>query len=96
MNARSRADTIIDVRVIPRAPRSRIDGLRAGALLVRLAAPPVEGAANDALIALLAERLGCPRRQLAIVAGEKSRDKRVRIDGFTVEEAMARLLAGAS
>ena len=67
--------------------------MRAGALLVRLAAPPVEGAANDALIAFLAERLGCPRRHVTIAAGELSRDKRVRIEGLAPDVVMARLLS---
>ncbi|PYR58787.1 MAG: hypothetical protein DMF91_16325, partial [Acidobacteria bacterium] len=53
---------ILAVRVIPRARKSEIAGTRDGALLVRLAAPPVEGAANDALIEFLAKRLGAPRR----------------------------------
>ena len=58
---------------------------------MRLAAPPVDGAANEALIAFLSEVLGVPRRNLALVAGEKSRDKRVRVDGIDLETAMTRL-----
>jgi len=79
------------VRVIPRAARSRIDGMRAGALLVRLAAPPVEGAANDALVTLLASTLGVPRRSVRLIAGERSRNKRVVIDGRTEVEIRERL-----
>ena len=75
------------MRVIPRAARSRIDGMRAGALLVRLAAPPVEGAANDALVTLL----GVPRRSVRLIAGERSRNKRVVIDGRTEVEIRERL-----
>jgi uncharacterized protein (TIGR00251 family) len=82
-----------DVRVIPRSPRSRVDGLRGGAILIRLSAPPVDGAANDALIAFLAEALDVPRRSVQIVSGEKSRDKRVRIDGLDKAAVHARLLA---
>jgi len=78
--------------VIPRAPRSRVDGLRGDAVLIRLAAPPVEGAANEALIAFLSEALGVPRRSIAIVSGEKSRDKRVRIEGLDEAAARDRLL----
>lgn len=81
----------IDVRVIPRAGRSGVAGIRDGRLLVRLAAPPVEGAANDALIELIAERLECPRRAVRIVSGEKSRTKRVAVDGVRANDAMRRL-----
>ena len=83
---------VIDIRVIPRARRNSVDGTRAGALLIRLAAPPVDGAANDALIEFLAELLGVPRRDISLIAGEKSRDKRVRIEGLAAEVATARLL----
>lgn len=71
------------MRVIPRAKRTEIAGRRGGALLVRLAAPPVDGAANDALRAFLAERLGVPQRRIAIVRGATSRDKTVAIEGLS-------------
>ena len=72
---------LIDVRVIPRAGRSGIAGLRDGALLVRLAAAPVDGAANQELIDVLAKALKVPKRSIEIVSGERSRAKRVRIAG---------------
>jgi uncharacterized protein (TIGR00251 family) len=78
----------IEVRVIPRASRSALAGERDGRLLVRLAAPPVEGAANDALIELFARLFDRPRRSVRIVAGEKSRTKRVAIDGITETQAL--------
>lgn len=84
---------ILSVRVIPRALKSAITGRRGGAVLVRLAAPPVEGAANDALIDLLARAFSIPRRQISIVSGEKSRDKRVAIEGLTEGDVSARLSA---
>jgi uncharacterized protein (TIGR00251 family) len=74
---------IIDVRVIPRASKSQIAGTRQDALLVRLCAPPVDGAANDELIRLLSETLDVPRRNIEIVTGQQSRTKRVRITGVT-------------
>jgi len=83
---------VLDVRVIPRAPRSRVDGERGGAILIRLAAPPVEGAANDALVAFLADALDLPRRDVTIVSGEKSRDKRVRIANLDAASVRSRLL----
>jgi len=83
--------TLLDVRVIPRASRSAVAGVRDGALLVRLAAPPVDGEANAALIALLADALGVPRRDLALVGGERARRKRVKVSGMTPSEVAARL-----
>ena len=77
------SSTIIDVRVIPRAGKSGIAGRRDDALLVRLNAPPVDGAANAELIEVLADALGVPKRAVSIVSGERSRQKRVRIQGVT-------------
>jgi len=74
---------ILNVRVIPRAARSQIAGRRDDALLIRLNAPPVDGAANAALIELFAQALGIPRRNIEIVSGHRSRTKRVRITGVT-------------
>lgn len=85
--------TLLDVRVMPRSPRSAVAGVRDGALLVRLAAPPVDGEANAALIALLAEALDLPRRDLALVAGARGRRKRVKISGLRPAEVTARLAA---
>jgi uncharacterized protein (TIGR00251 family) len=75
----------IDVRVIPRAGRSGLAGTRDGALLVRLNAPPVDGAANSELIEVLAREFGVPKRGVTIVSGERSRQKRVRVDGISAE-----------
>ena len=83
----------IDVRVVPRAGKSAIAGERDGRMLIRVAAPPVEGAANDAIIELLARLLDCPRRAVRIVSGEKSRSKRLSVDGVTPDE-VRRLLRG--
>ena len=81
----------LSVRVVPRAGRSALAGTRGGALLVRLAAPPVEGAANGALVAFLSALLAVPRRDIVLVSGERSRDKRLRIDGLGAAEAALRL-----
>lgn len=86
----------IDVRVIPRAGRSEFAGLRDGALLVRLAAAPVDGAANDELIALFARALHLPRRDITIISGERARAKCVRVAGMNRAQVMDRLMAGAS
>jgi uncharacterized protein (TIGR00251 family) len=58
---------------------------------VRVSAPPVEGAANDALVEHLAQELDLPRRAVALVSGEHGRSKRVRIEGLTLAEVRARL-----
>ena len=89
LTARPANDDLIDIRVVPRAGRSGIAGLREGALLVRLAAAPVDGAANAELIAVLAKALDVPKRSIEIVSGERSRSKRVRISGFSRDQALA-------
>ena len=81
----------IDVRVIPRARRTEIAGERDGAVVIRLAAPPVDGAANDALIDFLARTLKVPRRAARIVCGERARRKRVEIDGVAAADVKRRL-----
>jgi uncharacterized protein (TIGR00251 family) len=88
---RSGNDDLLDIRVIPRAGRSGIAGLRDGALLVRLAAAPVDGAANAELIDVLARALDISKRSIEIVSGERSRSKRVRIHGFNRTKAFAAL-----
>jgi len=79
------------IRVTPRAGRTVIAGERGDALLVKLAAAPVDGAANDALVALLASLLDRPKRDVSIVSGERSRDKVVEVRGLSVADAAARL-----
>lgn len=85
---------LLRVRVVPRAGRTALAGARDGALVVRLAAAPVEGAANDALVAVLAQVLDVPRRAITLLSGEHARDKRLLIAGTTAE-AIARRLAAA-
>ena len=82
---------VIAVRAVPRAGRSGIAGERAGALLVKLAAAPVDGAANDELIAVLSAALRIPKRQMSVVAGERAREKRVLIEGAALDDLRARL-----
>lgn len=87
---------VIDVRVVPRAGRSGIAGTRDGAVLVRLAAAPVDGAANAELIEVVAKAFDVPRRQVSIVSGDRSRQKRVRVAGLTAARADAIVSAAAS
>jgi uncharacterized protein len=76
-------NTVVLVRVIPRAKRTEIAGERDGALIVRVAAPPVEGAANEALVEFFAKALRVPKRAVQIVSGERGRLKRIAIEGVT-------------
>ena len=69
-----------DVRVQPRASKDEIAGVREGTLRVRLRAPPVDGAANQALVSFLADELGISRRQVRIVSGLGSRSKVIEVD----------------
>lgn len=80
----------IDVRVIARSSRNEIV-LEGELLKVRLTAAPVDGAANEALIKLLAVRLNLPRGALRVVRGATARQKVVEIEGITMAEVMSRL-----
>jgi uncharacterized protein (TIGR00251 family) len=86
---------LLQVRVVPRAGRSAVAGVRDGALLVRLAAAPVDGAANAELIDVIAAAFAVPRRAVTLVSGERSRLKRVRIAG-TDADGVAAVIARAT
>ena len=77
----------LQIKVIPRAGRTALAGTRDGALLIRLAAAPVDGAANEALIDVIADALSVPKRNVTIISGERSKQKRVRITGVTAQQA---------
>jgi uncharacterized protein len=74
------------VRLQPRASRDEIVGVLDGALRIRLHAPPVDGAANEALVAFLADRLSVPRRDVRIVTGASSRMKTIEVAGVTAAD----------
>ena len=78
---------------MPRASKTAIDGVRAGRLIVRVTAPPVDGAANEAVVIALAAALGLPKRAIRIIAGETGRNKSVEIDGVDAAELRRRLNA---
>ena len=84
---------LLQLRVLPRASKSSIEGEQDGVLRVRLTAPPVEGAANKALIDLLSGVLGLPKRDVMIVRGERSREKTVLIRTKTLDTIISRLRA---
>ena len=79
----------IAVHVQPRASRSEIIGQHGAALKVRLQAPPVDGAANEALVRLLADALNVPERSVRVGAGATSRSKMVEVDGTTADAVRA-------
>ena len=81
----------LDIRVIPRASRTKIDGMRAGRLMLRVTAPPVDDAANDAVITAMARALSVPRSAVQIAAGQRSRDKSIVIAGMSAEDLRQRL-----
>ena len=81
---------IVAVRVTPRARRNALT-LEDGALRAWLTAPPVDGAANVALVALLAERLGIPKRAVTLLRGETAREKLIAIEGVSAEAFHRRL-----
>jgi hypothetical protein len=83
---------VFAVRVVPRAQKNGIQGELGDALKVRLCAPPVDGAANAALVEFLAEKAGVPRSRVRIVSGATGRNKRVEIAGLGAGEAEKRLL----
>ena len=79
------------VRALPRASRTQLAGVYGEAVRVRLAAPPVGGAANHELIAFLAKKLDVPRSAVRVVQGERARDKIVEVDGLSAEQVRSRL-----
>ena len=86
----SPSDVRFAVRLTPRAALDRVDGVSDGVLRARVGAPAVEGAANNALVRLLAEELGVARSAVRIVAGASSRQKLVVVDGADREAIVAR------
>jgi uncharacterized protein (TIGR00251 family) len=85
-------DALLEVLVQPRASRTRVVGEHDGRLKIQLAAPPVEGEANAALVAFLAERLSVRRQDVVIVRGDTGRRKTVRLVGVRATRATAALL----
>lgn len=86
--------TRLRLRVVPGAARPGIVGRYGDAWKVRVAAPPEQGRANDAVLDLLAATLSMPRRDVRLVAGHGARDKVVELDGIAEEETLRRLENG--
>ena len=88
--------TDVSVRLQPRARRDEIVGERAGAIVIRVTAPPVDGKANAALCALVARAAGVPPSRVSVVRGQTSRDKVVRVEGVDEELLKQALLSQSS
>jgi uncharacterized protein len=89
-------DALLKLHVTPRASRSEITGWRGDALCVKITAPPVEGAANEAIPKLLADALGLRKSQIELVSGGKSREKTVKVTGVSESDLRARLASRAT
>jgi uncharacterized protein (TIGR00251 family) len=85
--------SLLKVKVVPRASRSEIVGFQDDTLKVRVTSPPVDGAANDELIKLIAKRIGLARSNIDLVSGHTARNKTLRIHGITAELLKANLQA---
>ncbi len=81
----------IQVRVIPRSPRTAVDGVRDGRLLLRVTAPPVDDSANHAVVETLARALTLPRSAVRIVGGGSARNKTIEITGLDAAAVRSRL-----
>jgi uncharacterized protein len=85
------AGLVIRLHVLPRAKRCEIAGIHNGALKVKVTAPPVDDAANRAIIEFLSKLLGLSKSNLQILAGLKSRDKILQIKGLSLSDFLARI-----
>jgi uncharacterized protein (TIGR00251 family) len=83
--------TLLSVKLQPRASTNEIGELLGAELRIRVTAPPVDAAANEALIKLLAEKLDCARGRVELVRGHKSRHKVIKLHGFTPTNALKKL-----
>ena len=86
-------EALISIRLQPRAKREEVVGERAGAIVVRVTAPPVDGKANAALCALIARTVEISPSRVHLVRGQTSRDKVVRVEGVTQETLRNALLS---
>jgi uncharacterized protein (TIGR00251 family) len=94
VDLRQRGEAVtFGVRLVPRASHNKIAGIQDGAVRIRLTAPPVEGAANEALIGFLSTVLRVAKRDIELISGQTARNKTVSVSGLSAEEVEARLRA---
>ena len=94
LSADGAVGTLLNIRVSPGSRKNAVEGMHGDALRIRVAAPPVDGKANKALVAFLAKTFGVPKKSISLLRGEKSRDKTFAIAGLSPGE-VARLLEAA-
>lgn len=82
---------LLAIKLQPRASKNELGQALGNELRVKVTAPPVDSAANEALVRLLADTLDCPRSRIELLHGQTSRHKTVKIHGLSAETAMARL-----
>lgn len=82
----------VAVKAQPRAPRNEIVGVEGGELKIKITAPPVDSAANEALVEFLADKLDCPRRCVQLLRGQTARHKLFLVTGLSAEDIAARLV----
>jgi len=88
--------TLLSVKLQPRASANEIGSPVGAELKIKVTAPPVDAAANEALIELLAEKLDCARNRIELIRGHKSRHKAIRLHGFTPDEVLERIFQASS
>ena len=88
------AGAVLNLRIVPRAHKNAIQGELGDALKIRLCAPPVEGAANAALVEFLADTFALPRARVQLLSGATSRTKRVLLAGLTASAIQSQIQAG--
>ena len=84
----------LSVKVQPRASREEIGDVVGGELKIKVTAPPVDSAANEALLRLVADTLGCPRGAVQLLRGQTSRHKQLLVQGMPADAVLAKLTAG--
>ena len=89
-------DQLVAIRVQPRASREGVQGVRGEAIAIQLKAAPVDGAANAALLKLLARVLKVPQSSIELVRGSTGRSKWIRVEGWTGEQVRAALLGSGA
>ena len=88
------AGAVLNLRIVPRAAKNAIQGEHGDALKIRLCAPPVDGAANAALVEFLSDAFALPRARVQLLAGATSRNKRVLLSGLTASAIQTQIHAG--